>query len=564
MFFALPRWNISNRKGGDPDSLRTIGFSKTVTLGELGEVIQNPDMVMRVQFFHGFSNRPFQLAGEPLFRGSVVSRYEEGQWSQTASSPILLPVDMKLPFVRQHVTMEPLENTELFCLHPVFGISSPDQRLRVDVFTEQLTRQEDSRNQLLEYEVGTTSIVEEKQRRIMPSETLLGPEEVELLLQMPAGRNEQGDPFSGLRETAARVLREKNISVMDRRAAAQALEDYLRFSGNYVYSLLGQERDPTLDPLEDFVMKHRAGHCEYFSGALVMMLRSQGIPARMAIGFKGGEWNSIGMYYQVRQLHAHAWAEVYLTPRDFPPGAFDEDDFPEAAWLVLDPTEEAREENLAAQNTGWRARWREVLDYAHVLWSNYVVGLNPKRQRQGIFEPLTQGVNAAVENVASPQVWKARFRAVGNSPLGTFWQWYREHWFSWRGGLVAVGFSLLAASGYLGVTNVFRLLRYRGFWGGSRRGERPVLEIYRRLEAALEQQGFRRHPAQTAQEFALAAGGDLAEKIEHRRVAHLPRRIVESFYRVRFGGHALDNHEADAVEQALVELESALGRARKR
>ena len=57
------------------------------------------------------------------------------------------------------------------------------------------------------------------------------------------------------------------------------------------------------------------------------MLRSQGIPARMAIGFKGGEWNPLGMYYQVQQLHAHAWVEVYLNSEDIPPrdGRFEDD-----------------------------------------------------------------------------------------------------------------------------------------------------------------------------------------------------------------------------------------------
>ena len=45
------------------------------------------------------------------------------------------------------------------------------------------------------------------------------------------------------------------------------------------------------------------------------MLRSQNIPARMVIGFKGGEFNTVGNYYQVRQLHAHAWVEAFLEPQ---------------------------------------------------------------------------------------------------------------------------------------------------------------------------------------------------------------------------------------------------------
>jgi hypothetical protein len=88
------------------------------------------------------------------------------------------------------------------------------------------------------------------------------------------------------------------------------------------------------------------------------------------------------------------------------------------------------------------------------------------------------------------------------------------------------------------------------------------LEIYRRLETALARKGFQRPAGQTAHEFAILAGGHLAESIELNRVSHLPRRIVEAFYRVRFGGRTLDNREAESVELALRELELALGRRR--
>jgi hypothetical protein len=88
--------------------------------------------------------------------------------------------------------------------------------------------------------------------------------------------------------------------------------------------------------------------------------------------------------------------------------------------------------------------------------------------------------------------------------------------------------------------------------------------MYRRLEAALARAGMVRYPAQTAHEYAVAAGGELAERVEYRRVAHLPRRIVESFYRVRFGSRTLDSQEAKAVEQALGELEATLGRPVRR
>jgi hypothetical protein len=205
------------------------------------------------------------------------------------------------------------------------------------------------------------------------------------------------------------------------------------------------------------------------------------------------------------------------------------------------------------------ARFHQSVDYARVLWINYIASLNSKRQRQGIYEPLAAGVDAAVNNLTSKEIWLARFDAIENSRVGKFWRWYRRHWFSWRGGLVAVGFSLIVVGGSFAGRSIMRAMRDRGWFGNPRRGHRPpVLEMYRRLETVLARVGLAREPAQTAHEFALAAGGELAERVEYHRVAHLPRRIVDSFYRVRFGGRALDNQEAEAVEHALSELELAL------
>jgi len=311
------------------------------------------------------------------------------------------------------------------------------------------------------------------------------------------------------------------------------------------------------------VTTNRAGHCEYFAGALVMMLRSQGIPARVALGFKGGEWNPLGMYYQVQQLHAHAWVEVYLNREDIPPETFATDDLdPPSAWLILDPTVGVPADTALSINRSVWARMRQSLDYGQVLWANYVVGLNSRRQQQGIYEPLTAGARAAIDNLFGSEAWSARMRAVADSPLGAFWEWYRRHWFSWRGGLVAAGASLVILVVYLAVHWLVESLRRWGVVrGGHKHVEPPSLEMYRRLEAALDRIGLERQPAQTAHEFAVVAGGHLAESIEFNRVAHLPRRIVDAFYRVRFGGHALDNPEAVAVEHALVELERALAHA---
>lgn len=556
LFFALPRWNVANFTMTRNAPLRTVGFSNTVLLGELGEVIDNPDLVMRIQFFRGRGNTPMQLENEPLLRGAVVSRYEDRKWSNAfQNSPANLPTDAQGTIVRQRISVEPLDVSELFCVFPVFALEEPpDGRLRLNRSSDQLYRLDEFRSQSLEFEVGTTGITGNRQREVVPCHSQMHPQHVRSLEAFSSSQ------FAGLQALAERVLAEQGIDAQqDRAAAARALSRHFGSSGEFMYSISPQQRDEQLDPLEDFVTTHRAGHCEYFAGALVMMLRSQNIPARMAIGYKGGEWNPLGMYYQVQQLHAHAWVEAYLQRDQVPLDSLSREDAPNGAWLILDPTEGVLQSAGIAHNTGFLARVRQSLDYARVLWINYVASLNSKRQRRGIYVPLAAGAEAAVNNLTSRQLWAERQQAVENSILGEFWRWYRRHWFSWRGGLVAIGFSLFIAGAFFGARALASAI-----WGSRWLGQRqhttrtPVLEMYRRLEAVLRRAGLDRLPAQTAREFAVAAGGHLSERAEYRRVAHLPRRVVDSFYRVRFGRRALDNQEAKAVELALKELERTL------
>ena len=86
---------------------------------------------------------------------------------------------------------------------------------------------------------------------------------------------------------------------------ARAMESHFLEPDLYTYSLdmslVNAQRQEGVDPIEDFVSNHRTGHCEYFASALTLMLRSQGIPARMVIGYRPSEFNYIGNYYSVRQ-----------------------------------------------------------------------------------------------------------------------------------------------------------------------------------------------------------------------------------------------------------------------
>jgi hypothetical protein len=89
--------------------------------------------------------------------------------------------------------------------------------------------------------------------------------------------------------------------------AAAAIEAYLSSKLGYTRELAGQVKDP----IADFLFVRRKGHCELFSSAMVLMLRTLRIPARNVTGFYGGQLTPAG-YYAVRAGDAHSWVEVYF------------------------------------------------------------------------------------------------------------------------------------------------------------------------------------------------------------------------------------------------------------
>ncbi len=311
---------LEREREGFDDEIRSVGFSREVTLGEqAGEATLNPDVVMRVQLFEEPGGLPFQLTGEPLFRGSVATNYSRGKWSQSRRShdSRTLEPNRTEHYVRQHITMEKLAESTLFSLMPAYRVDD-DDRLRIDNSGSEIFRPGSCRSQRMEFDLATTGVDRRRQSAILPLHDYFRVHERESeLLNLPDAGPGMPDPLVGLRAAADRVRLRAGLEADDRLALARALERYLRDSGEFQYTLEGQRRNVGADPIEDFVVEHRRGHCEYFAGALALMLRSQGIPARIAIGFRCGEWNSAGGYYQVRQLHAHTWVEVLLEPEHY-------------------------------------------------------------------------------------------------------------------------------------------------------------------------------------------------------------------------------------------------------
>jgi transglutaminase-like putative cysteine protease len=90
---------------------------------------------------------------------------------------------------------------------------------------------------------------------------------------------------------------------------------------NYRYTL----SPPTLsnNSLDEFYFDTQAGFCEHYASSFTFLMRAVGIPARMVLGYLGGDYNSQGDYYSIYQRDAHAWSEVWLSG---------------VGWVRIDPT----------------------------------------------------------------------------------------------------------------------------------------------------------------------------------------------------------------------------------
>ncbi len=560
LFFAVPRFGNSAWRSA-PLAGRTVGFSQKVTLGELGEVVENPAMVMRLQLVDQRTGQPLKLQGEPLLRGSVVTTYAHQQWSQSRSrggEKIELPVaPSRRRLVRQIITLEPLDEPVVFALHPAYRLYE-DCLVRYDTSRKQLVRPRRYQDKQSNFELLTDGIERGRQHPFTVLHDPLNFYQYAQLLQLPTAVNDDGpDLLSGLKRVAREVVEKAQVPDRDHYRIAQALNAFLQSGGGFRYSLNGPRRDRELDAVEDFVVNHRVGHCEYFASALVLMLRSQGVPARLVLGYKGGEYNELGNFYQVRQLHAHAWVEAYLGAemlegRDFARGT----PAPYGGWLRLDPTTDSAADGSISATTGMLASLGQLFDYVEMLWVTRVVGMNADQQQRAVYDPLSQSVSQLVEQLrgdGEPRSLWSRLTVVAQA----LWRWTQGNWFSWQGGLAAMCVSLVAVVLYrlvmLALRRLYALLTRR-----RRRAVPTRVEFYQRLENLLARHGYLRPPGQTPREFAVATGGQLSETLALRPAAPLPRQLVDAFYRVRFGHEELAPTEAEQIGQMLDQLERLL------
>jgi transglutaminase-like putative cysteine protease len=148
----------------------------------------------------------------------------------------------------------------------------------------------------------------------------------------------------------------------------------------FVYTL----RPPILgnNPVDDFLFNTRRGFCEHYATSFVYLMRAAGVPARIVTGYQGGEYNSNGDYYIVRQSDAHAWAEVWLAGKGWvrvdPTAAVSPERIESGISDALDESDELP--LMARRDYPWLKKAYLNWDSVNNGWNQWVLGYDDKKQ----------------------------------------------------------------------------------------------------------------------------------------------------------------------------------------
>jgi len=546
-FLFIPRMWISGLALRADDSQPLTGFAETVSLGDVGELMESADLVFDVEFQMFGDERPLTPAevteivpGEHMYRGAVLEQYSEGKWTLGRDRELVrgfpvAPADRRNLLI-QTVRLQPIGTKMLFGLgFPVAALDAhPVEESRTtEIFLDrrsyEIQRRNVAANELLTYRVFSRFDDPAPHTQTLEGE-IRRKSYLTSLTRVPL-------TLGALADFAAETVGTKRPRVTRHHDAAVRIEKRLRDSGDFTYSMKQVVKDPQVDPLVDFIVNRKSGHCEYYASAMTMMLRSLSIPARMISGFKGGQFNAKDNRYEVRQLHAHTWVEAFVDDR----------------WQIFDPTPGLRDLNVQEMvDAHANSPIANLLDTSKNLWGQSMQ-MTKDQQQEYLYQPIRERATF---------IWNIGTGLLSGkiSPYELVQSMRRpERWFSWQGGMVTV----IIGVALIGLSRVFRSfvawVRGRNSDKGRKARTRISVEFYERLMRILHEAGYEPRPAQTAREFMDATITRIQPRLARQGVDPTStRELVEWFYEVRFGGDALAPARIEEIDKRLQRIELSL------
>jgi transglutaminase-like putative cysteine protease len=333
------------------------GLSDTMSPGDISSLSLSNEVAFRVDFDADVPS-PERL----YWRGLVLHTFNGRSWNGNAVSAVSRAsraVEYVGEPVAYQITMEPTSQQWVYALDVAYEWSIDKTGMGRQ---QQLIRDEpiDQRTSF--------HAVSFPRYRIDPGRTIRTDDH---FLQLPPGRNKQ----------TVQLAEEMRAAAADDQ---RYIDSVMRMFNeeDFFYTL----EPPALgsSPVDQFLFETRQGFCEHYASAFAVMMRAAGIPARIVLGYQGGELNPLGNYMIVRQSDAHAWTEVWLDGR---------------GWTRVDPTSAVAPERITSGISG--VMWNDIgaswglnspsrllhqltltWDALNAKWNDWILGYGPENQNR--------------------------------------------------------------------------------------------------------------------------------------------------------------------------------------
>ncbi|WP_079220836.1 transglutaminaseTgpA domain-containing protein [Stenotrophomonas maltophilia] len=344
-----PLWGVPERAVGTP------GLSESMEPDQWLDLMADDTPALRVQFF-GAAPQPEQR----YWRGPVLSRFDGHVWTRDRNADY-----RPMPQVAHEgqgwdyqIDYEPTDRRLLVALDlptaaPEGAMLNAEMSLASQRTLSALSRWRLHSAPAARFDAD----LPDNQRRAA--------------LQLPANFNPR---------TAALARQWRQEAGNDDAAVVRRALDWIK--ADFSYTLVTPP--PGRDPVDEFLFGYKAGFCQHFSSAFVVLMRNAGVPARVVTGFAGGTRNRVGDYWVVRRMDAHAWAEVWL---------------PQRGWVRVDPTAAVAPERILdtledrlpeGGDLNLQQRWLQagqLGDWLRRGWNDLVLSFDARRQQQ-LLQPL--------------------------------------------------------------------------------------------------------------------------------------------------------------------------------
>jgi protein-glutamine gamma-glutamyltransferase len=296
LFFVLfPRINTGLRFDFRANRSANTGFSDRLFPGSIAALANSSDIAFRAEFPGSTATPP----GSMYWRGTVMWHCDGMEWRAPYVPVSISASARQLPrgnAFRQRITLAPHGARWMFALDRPFEIPRGAILARGDYLWSVQTIRKARRYEVVS-SIGATG------KELTPGE-----------------RREALEVPPSISPAVRELAQSWTTQNSNPRTIVNSALQFFQAQG-FRYSLTPGEYGK--NGLEQFLFHRRVGFCEHYAASFATLMRLTGIPARVVVGYLGGEYNDLGHFVLVRQADTHAWCEVWL---------------PESGWTRVDPT----------------------------------------------------------------------------------------------------------------------------------------------------------------------------------------------------------------------------------